>query len=57
LIRQDPIYFFRHRSIEGPQSGLNVYDRHACLDAEASEPDELAWWCARAESAARYLGS
>lgn len=35
--------------------GLLLRGWRKALDAEAGEPDELRWWCERAEAAARHL--
>ncbi len=35
--------------------GLLLRGWRKALDAEEGEPDELRWWCARAEEAARWL--
>ena len=35
--------------------GLLLRGWRKALDAEAGEPDELRWWCERAEDARAYL--
>ena len=37
--------------------GLLLRGWRKALDAEAGEPDELRWWCDRAEEAAAFLES